>query len=94
MAIQQHNKYIRTTDSFNWYIVVIAEYTQVELDALDEISVSSIKFARYNNAKTKCIMKYRGKIPTLIANYLTYSIDEINTIIQTDEWVSQDTDLQ
>ena len=86
-----HYKYARDTDPINYFIVVIADHTQDELDALDGISLTQIATTRYNQEATKCIMKYRGEIPTLIIHYSTYSIDEIRTILNTSEWLSDDT---
>jgi len=83
-----HPKYAKDTDPYGYYIIVLADYSQSELDQLDSVSHNLVRNARYNTDNTKCVMIYRGDTPAILSSYTTYSKSELEVILQASEWIS------
>ena len=79
---------MKTTE---YIILTLASYSDSQLSDIDSVCLTSLELARKNNDSTKCIMKIEsdstGAYPTVISSLTKYSTSEIQSIIETTEWV-------
>ena len=89
-----HSKYHATTDPVNYIIITIGDYTSKKLAEIESVCLDSISIGRYSNDSTKCILKYRhrdnGIIPSEVSSLTSYSHSEIQKILETSEWDSDE----
>jgi len=76
------------SQAIEYIIITIANYTTEQLAAIDECCTTNIKHCRYNNDKTKCIVKTTS--PTLISNHTCYNFTEISKIVLKEEWITEE----
>ena len=76
------------SQSIEYIIITLNNYTAEELAAIDECCMTNIKQCRYTNDRTKCIVKTDS--PTLISKHTCYNFTEISKIVQNEEWKAEE----
>ena len=78
-------------DNRKWVIIVLADYTNDELQNLISNATQSSKSSlRKTNDGTKAILKWDGDTPTCFDGMTTYTHSEILTELSTSEWTSEE----
>ena len=73
--------------NIEYIILTVGNYTSTQLKTISDESVSPIEASRYNNDKTKCIIKVNtSKLPENCEALTRYSLSEIKLIMDETEW--------
>ena len=72
-----------------WVIVILADYTEIQLDEMIANAIqSSITTLRKTLDGTKAILKWDGDTPSCFDGMTTYTHSEILTELAKSEWTS------
>ena len=72
-----------------YILITLANHTKSELESIENICVNWVESARYNNDKTKCILKIQyseSEPPSNVLSLTRYSASEIKKILEESEW--------
>ena len=63
-----------------------------ELDSVnfDEVLETSQNTLRYNNQKTKFVLKFKGNTPSFLVNKQLYDYEGIMQILNSPDWTQED----
>lgn len=71
----------------NYTILNTEELNSVNFDQVLETTVNTI---RYNNAKTKFLLKFEGKTPAFLVGKELYTYESIMSILNSPEWTQEE----
>ncbi len=71
----------------NYTILNTEELNSVNFDQVLETTVNTI---RYNNAKTKFLLKFEGETPAFLVGKELYTYESIMSILNSPEWTQEE----
>jgi len=71
----------------NYTILNTEELNSVNFDQVLETTVNTI---RYNNAKTKFLLKFEGETPAFLVDKELYTYESIMSILNSPEWTQEE----